>query len=74
MKKIIMFWCCCNGVLLSTEVVALGAADNLNLMPFWDIFQNSKTIELDNPELERLNVNNLDLNNDNAVDYIWDFL
>ncbi|MGO4818941.1 hypothetical protein [Flavobacterium sp. W22_SRS_FP1] len=58
---------------VENEVVALGLpGDNLNLYAVLDIFQNSKTIE----EFERQlnlrdsNVNNLDLNNDNAVDYI----
>jgi hypothetical protein len=58
---------------VENEVVALGLpGDNLNLYAVLDIFQNSKTIE----EFERqlnlrdFNVNNLDLNNDNAVDYI----
>lgn len=55
------------------EVAALGLpGDNLNLYAVLDIFQNSKTIE----EFERKlnlrdsNVNNLNLNNDNSVDYI----
>jgi hypothetical protein len=58
---------------VENEVAALGLpGDNLNLYAVLDIFQNSKTIE----EFERqLNlrgstVNNLDLNNDNAIDYI----
>ena len=55
------------------EVVALGLpGDNLNLYAVLDVFQDSKTIE----EFERnlnskdSNINNLDLNNDNLVDYI----
>jgi hypothetical protein len=55
------------------EVVALGLpGDNLNLYAVLDIFQNSQTLE----EFERklnsrdTNINNLDLNNDNFVDYI----
>jgi hypothetical protein len=58
---------------VESEVVALGLpGDNLNLYAVLDIFQNSITIE----EFERKlnvrdsNVNNLDLNNDNFVDYI----
>ncbi|HEY4616808.1 MAG TPA: hypothetical protein VIH09_01270 [Flavobacterium sp.] len=58
---------------VENEVVALGLpGDNLNLYAVLDIFQNSQTLE----EFERklnsrdTNVNNLDLNNDNMVDYI----
>lgn len=58
---------------VENEVVALGLpGDNLNLFAVLDIFQNSQTIE----EFERKlnssdsNINNLDLNNDNFVDYI----
>jgi hypothetical protein len=58
---------------VENEVVALGLpGDNLNLYAVLDIFQNSQTLE----EFERrinsreANINNLDLNNDNAVDYI----
>jgi flagellar biosynthesis GTPase FlhF len=58
---------------VENEVIALGLpGDNLNLYAVLDIFQNSITIE----EFERKlnvrdsNVNNLDLNNDNFVDYI----
>ena len=56
-----------------TEVTALGLpGDNLNLYAVLDVFQDSKTLE----EFERAinskdsNINNLDLNNDNLVDYI----
>lgn len=58
---------------IENEVVALGLpGDNLNLYVVLDIFQNSQTLE----EFERklnsrdTNINNLDLNNDNMVDYI----
>jgi hypothetical protein len=58
---------------VENEVVALGLpGDNLNLYAVLDIFQKSQTIE----EFERnlnskdSNINNLDLNNDNFVDYI----
>jgi hypothetical protein len=56
-----------------TEPVALGLpGDNLNLYAVLDVFKKSATLE----EFERVlndkdsNINNLDLNNDNAVDYI----
>jgi hypothetical protein len=39
-------------------------------MPFWIFFKTQKTIEFEKTTEETLNVNNLDLNNDNAVDYI----
>lgn len=47
--------------------------DNLNLYAVMDIFQNSETLEeferkLNDPQLL---INNLDLNNDNQVDYIF---
>lgn len=81
MKKIILFF-----VVLMTgfatssafsqtgnEPVALGLpGDNLNLYAVLDVFKKSATLE----EFERIlndkdsNINNLDLNNDNAVDYI----
>ncbi len=55
------------------EMVALGLpGDNLNLYAVLDVFEKSKTLE----EFERAindpksNINNLDLNNDNLVDYI----
>jgi hypothetical protein len=58
---------------IESEVVALGLpGDNLNLYAVLDIFQKSETLE----KFERTlnyrdsNINNLDLNNDNAVDYI----
>jgi hypothetical protein len=57
----------------SGEVVALGLpGDNLNLYAVLDIFQDSETVE----EFERAintrdtKINNLDLDNDNQVDYI----
>jgi hypothetical protein len=57
----------------SGEAVALGLpGDNLNLYAVLDVFQDSETVE----EFERAintrdaNINNLDLNNDNHVDYI----
>ncbi len=55
------------------EPVALGLpGDNLNLYAVLDLFQKSPTLE----EFERRlndkegNINNLDLNNDNVIDYI----
>ncbi len=47
--------------------------DNLNLYAVMDIFQNSETLEeferrLNDPQML---INNLDLNNDNQVDYIF---
>lgn len=58
---------------VENEVVALGLpGDNLNLYAVLDIFEKSKTLE----EFERIlnsgdsRINNLDLNNDNEVDYI----
>lgn len=81
MKKMILTFLVLTMSLLSlptfsqveNEVVALGLpGDNLNLFAVLDIFQNSQTIE----EFERKlnssdsNINNLDLNNDNYVDYI----
>jgi hypothetical protein len=58
---------------IQSEPTALGLpGDNLNLYAVLDIFQKSKTLE----EFERVlnsrdsNINNLDLNNDNIIDYI----
>lgn len=58
---------------IENEPVALGLpGDNLNLYAVLDIFQRSKTLE----EFERVlnskeaNINNLDLNDDNLIDYI----
>lgn len=58
---------------VQNEAVALGLpGDNLNLYAVLDVFQKSATLE----EFERTlndkknNINNLDLNNDNAIDYI----
>lgn len=58
---------------VENEVVALGLpGDNLNLYAVLDVFEKSKTLE----EFERIlnsgdsRINNLDLNNDNEVDYI----
>jgi hypothetical protein len=58
---------------ISGEAEALGLpGDNLNLYAVLDVFQDSETLE----EFERAinsrttNINNLDLNNDNQVDYI----
>lgn len=57
---------------LQKKHVALNMpGDNLNLYAVLDVFQKSKTLE----EFERAinnknNLNNLDLNNDNFVDYI----
>lgn len=57
----------------SNEPLALGLpGDNLNLYAVLDVFQKSPTLE----EFERTlnsqesNINNLDLNNDNVIDYI----
>jgi hypothetical protein len=81
MKKIILSFVFLTTFLLSlpvfsqieNEPVALGLpGDNLNLYAVLDIFQKSKTLE----EFERAinskdrNINNLDLNNDNFIDYI----
>lgn len=58
---------------IENEAVALGLpGDNLNLYAVLDVFQKSRTLE----EFERAinskegNINNLDLNNDNLIDYI----
>lgn len=58
---------------IQSEPTALGLpGDNLNLYAVLDVFQKSKTLE----EFERVinsrdsNINNLDLNNDNIIDYI----
>ena len=81
MKKIILtlvviatcFWSCSVFSQTGNEMLALGMpGDNLNLYAVLDVFQKSKTLE----EFERaLNsqsskINNLDLNNDNQIDYI----
>ncbi|MFV8343091.1 hypothetical protein [Flavobacterium sp. XS2P39] len=81
MKKLILSFVFLTTCLLSlplfsqieNEPVALGLpGDNLNLYAVLDIFQKSKTVE----EFERAinskgeNINNLDLNNDNFIDYI----
>jgi hypothetical protein len=81
MKKIILSFVFLTTCLLSFPLfsqienrpVALGLpGDNLNLYAVLDVFQKSKTLE----EFERvinskdININNLDLNNDNFVDYI----
>lgn len=53
--------------------VALGLpGDNLNLYAVLEVFQKSPTLEAFERELNKRenNINNLDLNNDNAVDYI----
>ena len=58
---------------IENEPVAIGLpGDNLNLYAVLDVFQKSPTLE----SFERAindrnsNINNLDLNNDNAIDYI----
>ncbi|MBF2708641.1 hypothetical protein [Flavobacterium soyangense] len=58
---------------IGNEPLALGLpGDNLNLYAVLDVFQKSPTLE----EFERRlndkesNINNLDLNNDNVIDYI----
>lgn len=81
MKKLVFFLGILATCLLSlplfsqiqSEPTALGLpGDNLNLYAVLDVFQKSKTLE----EFERVinsrdsNINNLDLNNDNIVDYI----
>lgn len=81
MKKLILSFVFLTTCLLSlplfsqieNEPVAIGLpGDNLNLYAVLDIFQKSKTLE----EFERAinskdeNINNLDLNNDNFIDYI----
>lgn len=81
MKRIILFFVVLmTGFVTSSafsqtgnEPVALGLpGDNLNLYAVLDVFKKSATLE----EFERIlndkdsNINNLDLNNDNAVDYI----
>lgn len=81
MKKIVLtFLALLMGLWSSTlfsqvdnEIVALGLpGDNLNLYAVLDIFQNSQTIEGFERKLNSSdsNINNLDLNNDNLVDYI----
>lgn len=58
---------------VDNEVVALGLpGDNLNLYAVLDVFQNSQTLEGFERKLNSrdTNINNLDLNNDNMVDYI----
>jgi hypothetical protein len=55
------------------EVVALGLpGDNLNLYAVLDIFQKSPTLEAFEKSIndKETNINNLDLNNDRAIDYI----
>jgi hypothetical protein len=81
MKKLILSFVFLTTCLLSlplfsqieNEPVALGLpGDNLNLYAVLDVFQKSETLE----EFERAinskdrNINNLDLNNDNLIDYI----
>jgi hypothetical protein len=81
MKKLILSFVFLANCLLSlpvfsqieNEPMALGLpGDNLNLYAVLDVFQKSKTLE----EFERAinskdrNINNLDLNNDNLIDYI----
>jgi hypothetical protein len=81
MKKLVFFFVILMTGLLSlpvfsqidNEPTALGLpGDNLNLYAVLDVFQKSKTLE----EFERVlnsrdsNINNLDLNNDNVIDYI----
>jgi hypothetical protein len=81
MKRIILFFVVLmTGFVTSSafsqtgiEPVALGLpGDNLNLYAVLDIFKKSATLE----EFERVlnnkdsNINNLDLNNDNIIDYI----
>jgi hypothetical protein len=57
---------------VENEVVALGFLETTSILCCLDIFSKLKNNRgiWKTTELERLNVNNLDLNNDNAVDYI----
>lgn len=81
MKRIILFFVVLMTGFVSSNVfsqtgiepVALGLpGDNLNLYAVLDVFKKSPTLE----EFERVlndkssNINNLDLNNDNVIDYI----
>jgi hypothetical protein len=81
MKKLVFYFVISANCLLSlpllsqiqSEPTALGLpGDNFNLYAVLDVFQKSKTLE----EFERVlnsrdsNINNLDLNNDNIIDYI----
>lgn len=81
MKKVILTFIVVINSMLScplfaqtdVEPVALGLpGDNFNLYAVLDVFQKSKTLE----DFERAindnatNINNLDLNNDNYIDYI----
>ena len=55
------------------EVVALGLpGENLNLYAVLDIFQKSPTLVAFEKSIndKETNINNLDLNNDRAIDYI----
>lgn len=81
MKKIILpfvvvmmgLWSIPSFSQVENEVVALGLpGDNLNLYAVLDIFQNSQTLKEFERTLNYRNIiiNNLDLNNDNAIDYI----
>jgi hypothetical protein len=58
---------------IDNEAEALGLpGDNLNLYAVLDVFQKSATLEAFERTLndKNTNINNLDLNNDNAIDYI----
>jgi hypothetical protein len=81
MKKIIFILAILTTGLLSLPVfsqteydpVALGLpGDNLNLYAVLDVFQKSRTLEDFEKAINdrETNINNLDLNNDNRIDYI----
>jgi len=81
MKKIIFILAILTTGLLSlpvysqteNEPVALGLpGDNLNLYAVLDVFQKSRTLEDFEKAINdrETNINNLDLNNDNRIDYI----
>ena len=58
---------------IQSEFTALGLpADDLNLYAVLDVFQKSKTLEEFEKVLNSIdsNINNIDLNNDNSIDYI----
>jgi len=58
---------------IGSEPLALGLpGDNLNLYAVLNVFQKSRTLEDFEKEINdrESNINNLDLNNDNSIDYI----
>lgn len=81
MEKVILSFVFLVGFLVSfpliaqteKELVALGLpGDNLNLYAVLDVFQKSKTVAEFEMKInsKESNINNLDLNNDDAIDYI----